>query len=120
MKRSNAVILLMAGRRFSPWVVLEHAGRRSGRTYRTPLVTFRHGDGFVFILAYGNSVDWCRNVLASGHAVLIRKGQRIRLDRPEVIAVDETVRSAIPASARSMTADQALWLHRQVGPADRS
>jgi hypothetical protein len=33
LKRSNAMILFVAGKRFSPWVTLEHTGRRSGRVY---------------------------------------------------------------------------------------
>jgi hypothetical protein len=57
------MILFVAGKRFSPWVTLEHTGRRSGRVYRTPLVTFPFGDGFVFMLPYGPGVeaaDHCR------------------------------------------------------------
>ena len=111
IKRSNTIVLLVAGRRFSPWVVLEHSGRRSGRVYRTPLATFPFGDGFVFMLPYGTGVDWCRNVMASGHAVLTRKGKSLPLDRPEIIPVGETVLAALPLPFRFMAADKALWLH---------
>jgi hypothetical protein len=34
LKRSNAMILFVAGKRFSPWVTLEHTGRGGGRIAR--------------------------------------------------------------------------------------
>lgn len=111
LKRANRLVLLVAGKRLSPWVALEHTGRRSGRCYRTPLVTFVVGDGFVFMLPYGPSVDWCRNIMASGRCTLIRRGQSIPLERPEIIAVGTAVLSALPAPVRFMASEHALLLH---------
>ncbi len=45
---------------------LEHVGRRSGRTYATPLLAFRHGDRLTFAITYGRSSDWVLNVIATG------------------------------------------------------
>jgi len=111
LKRSNAMILFVAGKRLSPWVTLEHTGRRSGRVYRTPLVTFPFGDGFVFMLPYGPDVDWCRNVMASGRAVLMRKGESVVLEKPQII-VDAAVLAALPPPVRFMTPEQGIWMHR--------
>ena len=50
-----------------PWFgVLVHVGRRSGRTYRTPINAFRTRGGYVFALTYGADTDWLRNVRARG------------------------------------------------------
>ena len=48
-----------------------HRGRRSGRTYRTPIMAFRSADRrtLTFALTYGSATDWVKNVLAAGHAV---------------------------------------------------
>jgi len=115
LKPYNAVILPIAGRRFSPYVLLKHTGRRSGRTYVTPLGAFPFGDGFVLVLPYGPHVDWCRNVIASGHAILKRYGRKYDLERPELIAMNGAVLQAIPLPLRFIAVrewKQCLWLHR--------
>ncbi len=62
----NPATLKMAGHRSSVYAALKHVGRRSGRTYMTPVVAKPLGDGFVIPLPYDAGVDWCRNVLAAG------------------------------------------------------
>jgi hypothetical protein len=115
LKRYNALAVPVAGRRFSAYAVLRHTGRPSGRTYRTPLGAYRFGDGFVMGLTYGLGVDWCRNVVASGHAVLRWHGRDYRLERPEIIPVDPHVLRAFPLPFRPVLArelTQCLWLHQ--------
>jgi len=117
LKPYNAVVLPIAGRRFAPYVLLKHTGRRSGRTYVTPLGAFPYGDGFVLMLPYGPSVDWCRNVLASGHAVLKRYGREYDLERPELIAMNAALLQAIPLPLGFIAVRewrQCLWLHRPI------
>jgi hypothetical protein len=62
------------------------------------------------MLPYGTGVDWCRNVMASGHAVLTRNGKSLPLYRPEIIPVGEPVLAALPRPFRFMAPDKALWL----------
>src|SRR5690349_20724845 len=64
------------GERVPPCVILEHTGRRSGRTYRTVLMAFRHGDDdLVIALTYGPTAAWLRNALASGSCPVMRAGR---------------------------------------------
>jgi len=58
----NGTRLKRAGSERSATAILTHVGRRSGRTYETPLGAWAYGDGFVLSLAYGSGTDWCRNV----------------------------------------------------------
>jgi deazaflavin-dependent oxidoreductase (nitroreductase family) len=114
LKRYNALVLPIAGRRVSPYAVLRHAGRRSGRTYLTPVGAYQFGDGFVIGLTYGPTVDWCRNVLASDHAVLRWRGKDYAVERPELIRIDPHVLRAFPVAFRPILArelSQCLWLH---------
>jgi hypothetical protein len=67
--------------------VIRHQGRRSGRSYETPIVPFAVDDGFVVSLPYGPTADWVENVLALGSAVLIHEGRTLTVDRPEVVPV---------------------------------
>ena len=50
--------------RLSGFGVVEHAGRRSGHRYRTPVNVFRTGTSYVIALTYGVESDWVKNVLA--------------------------------------------------------
>lgn len=125
LKPYNAVILPIAGKRFSPYALLKHTGRRSGRTYVTPLGAFPFGDGFVLVLTYGPQVDWCRNVIASGHAILKRQGREYDLERPELIPINAALLQAIPLPLRFTRfigireSKQCLWLHRPSQTAER-
>ena len=114
LKRYNALVLPTAGRRISAYAVLRHTGRRSGRTYLTPMGAYPFADGFVMGLTYGPTVDWCRNVLASDHAVLRWRGKDYALERPELIPINPHVLRAFPLPFRPVLArelSQCLWLH---------
>jgi deazaflavin-dependent oxidoreductase (nitroreductase family) len=65
--------------------LLVYRGRRSGRTYRTPMNVFRNGDRWVFALTYGSEVQWVKNVLAAGEAAVEVRRSRIRLVEPELL-----------------------------------
>jgi deazaflavin-dependent oxidoreductase (nitroreductase family) len=82
-------------RRLAGWLpgfaLLTHVGRRSGRTYRTPLNVFRRGDDDYIPLTFGPDVDWVRNVRAAGEAELRAQGRTIRLVAPEFV-VDPDLR----------------------------
>lgn len=75
-------------RRFAGWLpgfgILEHRGRTSGRTYRTPINAFRRGDSYVFALTYGSDVHWVKNVIAAGGCTLRTRGRSVHLVQPEV------------------------------------
>jgi hypothetical protein len=67
--------------------VIRHVGRRTGRSYETPMVPFATEDGFVIALPYGSGTDWLKNVMASGSATIVHDGDTYRVDRPELVPV---------------------------------
>lgn len=71
--------------------VVEHRGRRSGRTFRTPVNVFPTDDGYVFALTYGIDSDWVKNVQAAGECALVTRGRRVHLVEPRLYH-DETRR----------------------------
>jgi deazaflavin-dependent oxidoreductase (nitroreductase family) len=73
-----------------------HQGRRSGDPYRTPVMVFRGGGGYVLALPYGVDSDWVRNVLAAGGCDLLTGGRAVRLVEPRVSADG----SDVPAPVR--------------------
>jgi deazaflavin-dependent oxidoreductase (nitroreductase family) len=65
--------------------VVEHAGRRSHRRYRTPVNVFRVTDGYVIALTYGAEAEWVRNVVAAGGCELVTRGRCHRLAAPTIV-----------------------------------
>jgi deazaflavin-dependent oxidoreductase (nitroreductase family) len=69
--------------------VVVHRGRKSGRTYRTPVNVFSSPGGYIVALTYGADSDWVRNVLAADGCELRTRGRTVRAGSPRVYH-DET------------------------------
>ena len=80
----NPVQSLWAPRQ-PPWALVVHRGRRSGRTYRTPVLAAVAGGTIVIALPYGSGAQWVRNVLAADGAEVVRGGRTRALVRPRVV-----------------------------------
>jgi deazaflavin-dependent oxidoreductase (nitroreductase family) len=83
----NPLVLRLAGKRFFPFGVLHHVGRKSGKQYATPIGLARVRGGFVVALTYGADTDWSRNLRAAGHGTLDYHGRTYRVTDPRVIGV---------------------------------
>ena len=68
--------------------VVTHVGRKSGKTYQTPLDAFRTDTGYVLVARYGPESDWVQNVLAAGEATLRVDGTEHRLGSPRLVELD--------------------------------
>ena len=109
--RFNPLVMRLglAGGRRSPWGILEHTGRVSGRPHRTPLSLLGGAEGsHVFVrLSYGPDVHWVHNVRRAGHCRMQLHGTVLELDEPAVVpAVEDSmlpsvVRTALAAAGRS-------------------
>jgi F420H(2)-dependent quinone reductase len=69
--RWNKVGLNRVVRRIAPWLpglgLVVHRGRKSGRSYQTPVTVFPTENGFIIALTYGaENTDWVKNVQAAG------------------------------------------------------
>ncbi|WP_280265775.1 nitroreductase family deazaflavin-dependent oxidoreductase [Nocardia wallacei] len=82
------------------WAVVIHRGRKSGKTFRTPLWAFRRPGGYVIALTYGPHSDWVRNVLAADGCELESRGRRYEVGNPRVYRDDSA--SDMPAFIRFM------------------
>lgn len=70
--------------------LLTHVGRRTGRTFRTPVLVVRHEDQVVIGLWYGSQTNWPRNLLAAGRGRLKLSGRDLGVTSPEMV-VDPTL-----------------------------
>ena len=76
-------------KRLPSFAVLTHGGRKTGRTYRTPLNVFRRGDHYFFFLTYGSDVQWVKNVLAAGPCSIETRGRVVELVEAELVTDPE-------------------------------
>ena len=81
----NPFTLCFAGRKRSPYAIVQHIGRRSGRHCATPVVARPAGNAFIVPLPYGEKVDWCQNVLAAKGCLVAFHGRCYRVSDPEVV-----------------------------------
>jgi deazaflavin-dependent oxidoreductase (nitroreductase family) len=78
----------------SPFALVIHRGRRSGREYKTPVWAFRSEQGFLIALTYGGSrSEWVKNVLADGRATLITRDGKQDVVRPRMVHGHEGLRA---------------------------
>jgi len=80
------------------FAVVTHVGRRSGRTYRTPVNMFRDGERYVFALTYGADSQWVKNVMAAGSCEVRTQGSTVRLCEPRIFTDPD--RRLVPAPVR--------------------
>ncbi len=95
----NPVVLKSAGSSRSPFAIIHHVGRRSGKAYETPLLVAPIVNGFVIELTYGFEVDWYRNVVAAGQCSVLWHGREYVCYEFEPINA-ETALSAFPPLLR--------------------
>lgn len=97
----NPLTRKIAGKRFSPYALVRHKGRKSGKVYETPVIVGLWPGGFIFELTYGDKADWYRNIQAANECELVYQGQTYHLTQPEWVEAKEGVK-AFPALLRLM------------------
>ena len=100
--------------------IIRHTGRRSGRTYETPVVAEPTDTGFVVALPYGTRPDWIRNVVASGEATIVRDGVEHHVLDPEIVPaalVEEAFAPGDRRAHRLFGVDECLQVRAITAPA---
>jgi deazaflavin-dependent oxidoreductase (nitroreductase family) len=95
---TNPILGLWAGRAPS-YAIIEHVGRRSGKTYRTPVGAFRTAvdgkPGVAVPLSYGPDRDWLKNLSAAGGGQMRSGGKTFGITDPQVVTRDEAATHVI-------------------------
>jgi hypothetical protein len=92
----------LAGTRWFPlYAILRHTGRKSGRRYAIPIVTFPTPDGFAIPVPFGEETQWVQNLFAGAGAIRWR-AREYAVDRPELVDLDHAaVVDAVPGVLRA-------------------
>jgi deazaflavin-dependent oxidoreductase (nitroreductase family) len=95
----NRVTSQIARSGHGPFSLIRHVGRKSGRTYETPVILSKVPEGFIAELTYGDNVNWYRNVVAAGGCVVVHRRVEYRVTAIEPWSA-ERGRRAYPAVLR--------------------
>src|SRR5689334_1565419 len=87
-QRSNPIMVPLAGGYWSPFGVVEHVGRRSGRAYEAPVEPFVDDAHVVIGLPWGADTNWAQNVLAAGRCDMRWRGRTLSLTNPRIVGPD--------------------------------
>ena len=99
----NGPATRLAGSRFLPfWAVVRHRGRRSGRTYATPVAARPTAEGFAIPLAFGETADWSRNMMAAGEGVIRWSGREHRVVEPVIVDTGAALAAFAPLERRAL------------------
>ena len=84
----NPLVRKLAGKKHMAMAAqMHHTGRRSGRSFMTPVGAKLSGVYFLIPLTFGNRSDWCRNVRAAGGGTIRWKGNDYQVVEPELLDV---------------------------------
>jgi deazaflavin-dependent oxidoreductase (nitroreductase family) len=103
----NRLTLGAARRGRGPFSIVTTVGRKSGKTYETPIIVQPTEGGFMIELTYGDQVQWYRNALAAGGCTITYK----RVEHP--IVGFEPVDAATGIAAFSPSQQRILRLLRR-------
>jgi deazaflavin-dependent oxidoreductase (nitroreductase family) len=99
MTRFNRVATNRVTKWIAPWMpwlgMITHRGRKSGRTYQTPIMVFRSRNRWVIALTYGPDVQWLKNIMAAGEGELVTRRKTYHLVSPQLY-VDKSRRDMPP------------------------
>jgi deazaflavin-dependent oxidoreductase (nitroreductase family) len=100
----NPVVRKLAGKKHMAMAAqMHHTGRRSGRSFMTPVGAKLSGGFFLIPLTFGNQSDWCRNVRAAGGGKIRCNGDDYHVIEPELLdtkAARAEIRSTFNRSDR--------------------
>lgn len=92
----NRVTAPLARKGRGPFSLVRHVGRKSGKTFETPLILAATDGGFVAELTYGDQVNWYRNIVAAGSCDVVVKGRLHHIDRIETMSTADGLRAFGP------------------------
>ncbi len=108
-----------AGRPHSVFAIIECTGRRTGRTYATPIRVVEQPDDFVVPLTYGRKTSWYVN-LRHNPGILHWQGQAIPVGNPTLVPT-ATVTHLLPPPSRFLLwldgTDECVRIPKHSGPA---
>lgn len=103
----NRLTLRAARSGRGPFSIVTSVGRKTGKTYETPIIVQPTDGGFMIELTYGDQVQWYKNVRAAGHCGITYKKAEYAIVGFEPVDAATGIAAFSPAQQRILRA-----LHR--------
>ncbi len=84
-----------------PYAMVIHTGRKSGKTFRTPVAASVLDGKLAIPLFYGSGAQWVKNLEAAGGGEVIRAGKRRPLRNVRIVT-DASAERLPPAAERAL------------------
>ena len=97
----NRITTPLAKSGHGPFSLIRHIGRKTGRSYETPVILAKVSEGFVAELTYGENVNWYRNAVSAGGCVVLSRGKEYQVAAIEPYDT-QSGRRAYPAPFRNV------------------
>jgi hypothetical protein len=82
--------------------IVRTVGRKSGKTFETPIIVQPIDGGFVCELTYGPTVDWYRNLVAANGCEIVRDGVTTTIVGFEPLPTAEGIAAFTPFQQRAL------------------
>lgn len=80
--------------------IVRTVGRKSGKTFETPIIVQPIEGGFVCELTYGPEVNWYRNLVAANGGEIMRNGVTTKIVGLELMTTAEGIAAFTPFQRR--------------------
>jgi deazaflavin-dependent oxidoreductase (nitroreductase family) len=92
-RKNNRIVMSIgrAGKRLSPFALVNHIGRKTGKPYMTPVRLVQDGNRFIIPLTYGENSDWYQNLRALGRMEILWQGVPYQVGQPECLEVSQAI-----------------------------
>lgn len=116
VKPFNRIARLFAGRYV--YTLLRHVGRKSGKIFETPVVSWSTSGGIVVPVTWGTTCDWYRNIMAAEACEVQIRGRWYYCTRPMLIKRAEMLSylSPLTRTMSRLSPIQQFLLLRKVEP----
>ncbi|MCL4560676.1 MAG: nitroreductase family deazaflavin-dependent oxidoreductase [Chloroflexi bacterium] len=96
----NRLTIKIAHLSWGPFCIISHGGRRTGRSYETPIMAFPMDEGFVIAMTYGPDTDWYRNIRRSGNCIIHWHRKIYKINKIELLDV-KIARTYLPGLVKT-------------------
>jgi deazaflavin-dependent oxidoreductase (nitroreductase family) len=92
----NPLFRHLAGKTNTWFALVYHVGRKSGKTYQTPIIVRQVDEGFIVALTYGPTASWYQNVLAAKKCKIFWHRKKYAIQAVEMVTQEQGLQAFPP------------------------
>ncbi len=97
----NPLLRHAAGSTNTPFALVQHIGRHTGKHYETPIIVMPEVKNFIAALTYGQQVQWYKNITAAKYCTIVWHKKTYAITAIDIISPKEALQ-AFPQHLRKI------------------